>query len=87
MIFDEALKVIEKGIKVKIIDWGYPEHAYIQLDNFYGEPCFVMIGHNELDSKSRCIYRLTYTDIKSNKWICVDHIHSYSSHSSSRIED
>lgn len=72
MVFSEALEAIEKGIKLKRTDWGHPKHAYIQLDTFYGEPCFKMVGGNELDSEYKSLYHLTYTDIKSNNWMCVD---------------
>jgi len=68
MDWKEALKQMEEKKCLKRNDWGYPYHAYVELCDFLGEKCFVIIGVDGHNKRSRGIYHVTYADLKSSQW-------------------
>ena len=68
MTFEDALKMLQSGANLKRTDWGYPNNAYIKLEQApNGHYAFYM--YNEYENMTDPIgYGLTYQDVISIEW-------------------
>ena len=60
---------LEHGEKCKRSDWGYPEIAYISLEEHNHNKFFYMYGmYPTMDITTPTLYAMTYSDIISECW-------------------
>lgn len=69
--WEKALHAMENGEKVKRVDWGYADHAFLFLEYFNHAYNFYLKGAYNFDVDMIEGYGLTYNDIKSTKWIIL----------------